>query len=192
MRKFAVAALWVAALAGAPAAAQTTTPLTYNVERTIGSGSVQGSITTDGTLGVLSRENIVDWTFALAFGSGSGPVTIRKANAGIALVGGTALVADLHSIVFDFSATNPASFFGFYNSEGSTSDVGWDSQEGRESVFRGDFGAFDTALRQGTVVIASRSPNSHAVPEPTSLALIGVAFLGLVASRWRARSQLRA
>ena len=37
-------------------------PITYNVNHTIGTGSIVGSIETDGTLGVLSTTNILDWT----------------------------------------------------------------------------------------------------------------------------------
>ena len=33
-------------------------PLNYNVDRIIGTGSVSGSITTDGTFGVLSTGNV--------------------------------------------------------------------------------------------------------------------------------------
>ena len=41
--------------------------ITYNVNLTFGSaGSMVGTITTDGTLGVLTTSNIVSWNLTLA------------------------------------------------------------------------------------------------------------------------------
>ena len=40
-------------------------PITYNVARTIGVGSVTGFIETDGSLGVLSAADFVDWSLLL-------------------------------------------------------------------------------------------------------------------------------
>ena len=41
--------------------------ITYNVNLTFGSaGSMVGTITTDGTIGVLSTSNIVSWNLTLA------------------------------------------------------------------------------------------------------------------------------
>ena len=38
----------------------------YLVDRTIGAGSVKGFIETDGTLGVLTEANVIDWSLVLA------------------------------------------------------------------------------------------------------------------------------
>ena len=47
-----------------PMAAQAA-PLTYNVNRTIGAGTVIGTITTDGTFGSLTNANINAWSLTL-------------------------------------------------------------------------------------------------------------------------------
>jgi hypothetical protein len=41
----------------------------YNVGQTVGSGTVTGSITTDGTIGVLSSNNILDWNLVVNDGT---------------------------------------------------------------------------------------------------------------------------
>ena len=39
--------------------------IVYNLNRTIGAGTVTGFIETDGTIGVLSTANITDWILTL-------------------------------------------------------------------------------------------------------------------------------
>src|ERR1019366_3589762 len=43
--------------------------ITYDVNRTIGAGSVIGFVETDGTIGVLSASNILDWNLVLNEGT---------------------------------------------------------------------------------------------------------------------------
>ena len=43
-------------------------PITYNVNQTIGAGSVVGTVETDGTLGVLGTANFIAWNLALKRG----------------------------------------------------------------------------------------------------------------------------
>ena len=43
----------------------TASPITYSVNRTIGTGSVTGTIQTDGTIGALTAANITDWNLTL-------------------------------------------------------------------------------------------------------------------------------
>src|SRR5947209_908359 len=45
------------------------TPITYTFNQTFGSGSVTGSLTTDGTLGVLNAADLLDWTLTLNDGT---------------------------------------------------------------------------------------------------------------------------
>ena len=40
-------------------------PITYNVDQTVGTGSVTGTITTDGTSGILTAANISDWNLVI-------------------------------------------------------------------------------------------------------------------------------
>jgi hypothetical protein len=68
------------------------------------SDTIIGSITTDGTLGVLQQSNILDWNFQLndnyrpAF-----DVTLTPANSGIYVFTGTGLSASPTALSFDFS-----------------------------------------------------------------------------------------
>lgn len=43
-------------------------PITYEINRTVGTGSVIGTITTDGTLDNLNESNITGWNFVLDSG----------------------------------------------------------------------------------------------------------------------------
>ena len=40
--------------------------ITYNVNRTIGAGTVTGFVETDGTIGILATGNITDWVLTLS------------------------------------------------------------------------------------------------------------------------------
>jgi hypothetical protein len=47
------------------------TAITYPVNRTVGAGSVAGTIETDGTIGALLTSNIVDWNLVISDGTDS-------------------------------------------------------------------------------------------------------------------------
>ncbi len=53
--------------------------ITYNVNLTIGSGSATGDIVTDGTIGFLTKDDIVDWNLLLNTGTTSFDVTNQMA-----------------------------------------------------------------------------------------------------------------
>ena len=55
-------------------------PITYQVSRSILTGSVVGSITTDGTIGTLTTANIVNWSLTL--NDGSTPFTLLGPTSG--------------------------------------------------------------------------------------------------------------
>lgn len=54
----------------------------YHVERTVGAGSVTGTIETDGTIGALTPANIISWSFVTDDGSDPEPITISSAGVG--------------------------------------------------------------------------------------------------------------
>ncbi len=98
IRKTILLSVVLAALAGSANA------ITYNVSRTIGGGSVTGTIETDGKLGILSESNIVDWTLTLSSPNlRLGPTeVIRKSDPGSTTqVYGPALVATATQLTFD-------------------------------------------------------------------------------------------
>ena len=78
---------------------------TYIATRTVGDGTIDLSITTDGTIGVLRDENILDWTFVLnkggltdtAYGPAGG-----AANS-VFTISGSGFSATATDLTFDFS-----------------------------------------------------------------------------------------
>jgi hypothetical protein len=81
---------------------------TYNVNATGGSATIVGTITTDGTLGVLSIGNLTDWNLVIDFGGGfiaplTGPLSGN--NSGVVLTG--ILSATSRQLLFDFGNTDP-------------------------------------------------------------------------------------
>src|SRR5271157_1463107 len=82
-------------------------PITYNVSRTIGIGSVTGFIETDGTIGGLTSANIVDWTLLLndgiftftLFGPSSG-------NNSVVFTQGADVSASATQLLFNFGGSD--------------------------------------------------------------------------------------
>lgn len=181
--------------------------ITYNVNRTIGGGSVSGFIVTNGALGTLSDANLVDWQLTVSAPNlQGGPNSfIQMSNPGNNFLGvsisGTAVSATASDLYFNFGVGND-SFLVFYslnnaataisywcltagpiscNGETPPSEnIGFDAngQSNAASEFRG---------QAGNVSIASVS----AVPEPETYAMM-LAGLGLLGFAARRRKQAAA
>jgi hypothetical protein len=153
---------------------------TYVSDHAVGSGSVQLSITTDDTLGVLSEDNILDWTISMTnlgttftlFGPTSGDNSRIE-------IDGNAFKATATDLTFDFSQANALVLFQstglgreLYCLQGNNC---FDNRGGAEFVspVAGFTGAARVA-RVGEQVVAA-----VAVPEPATWGLMLVGFAGL-------------
>src|SRR6516164_9508391 len=87
------------------------TPITYNVNRIIGAGSVTGFIETDGVMGVLSAADFVDWNLLLYDGTSmydlTGPLS---GNNSVVFVQGADTEAFNTYLLFNFSGIDNGIF----------------------------------------------------------------------------------
>jgi len=161
-----------------------TSPITYTVNRTIGTGSVTGFIETDGTLAVLSPSNIVNWSLTL-FAPTSSPTTYDlfgplSGNNSSVYISGSDTTASSTQLLFNFSGTD----FGYLLFQ-----YGVGIHDGNHYYCAATFSGIclqgetvspqyytngQNAGRSGSVVIGT------AFPEPSSLALLGSGVLAAV------------
>lgn len=150
----------------------------YSVNRTVGDGSVVGTITTDGSVGVLGTANIVDWS-----------LTLTDANSSFVLNGSTNSAVGISGSAFSATATDLLFNFGlgsgyvlFQNPSLGSSQNFWCIDNGGcinafvpgEFVVAGTYPDGTGEFRQGIQVIAST--RTTVVPEPATLLLLGTTF----------------
>ncbi len=168
-RQVLAGSLAAALMAGAASAAD----ITYAVNRTVGAGSVVGTITTDGTLGVLGAGNILGFDLVL-----SGPgATYNLVGPSNVYVSGADLTATAHDLSFDFSGVDGGLFLlqngpedghTYYCDAASSGDCL--AGESDVPVFYSDASS-QNAPRSGEQVIGVAG-----VPEPGSWALMLLGF----------------
>lgn len=150
--------------------------ITYQVDRTIGLGSVVGTITTDGALGVLAGSDITAFNLHL---NGLGvSLDISNPSAGAYIVGSD-VTATAQNLLFNFSGTDAGILLFQVNLSSGHNYYCLNTNSGTcllsESVvpeYYTDPSA-QFAVQTGNQVIGT------AVPEPGTLA-IGIAGLGLL------------
>lgn len=180
-RRFALAAAFIVSLAFLSLGASTSNAsIVYNIDRTIGSGTVTGFIETDETIGVLGAANIIDWAFTLSAPNlQNGPtVLIAASNAGATIFeAGDSLVASVTELSFNF-LPNQSSRFTFFENSSSYNLNSCFSLSVNECIQR-DATTPNTdaqgVLNSGPVVIGTT-----AVPVPAAMWLFGSALMGLV------------
>ncbi|MEI9812135.1 MAG: PEP-CTERM sorting domain-containing protein [Acidobacteriota bacterium] len=185
--------LFLAALVAVVATTSSAASLIYTGTRTIGTGSVSLSITTDGTIGVLSDSNVLDWNIAMLEGSDSfslfGPLSGN--NSGLS-ISGAALSATATDLSFDFSAGSGYALFQAPNiNSGQTfycvQVLGCFDfvQPGEAMDPRMNF-SFTSTPQSGSVILASTGGESG-VPEPATWSTLaaGLAFLAVRRARNR-------
>lgn len=79
--------------------------ITYNVDETVGSGSVVGQIVTNGATGVLSQADIVSWNLTLNGVGASTALTSTGGQSGLQVVGSD-LTASGKNLLFNYSGTD--------------------------------------------------------------------------------------
>ncbi len=155
-------------------------PIVYNVNRTVGAGSMTGTIETDGSTGLLATANVVAWNLQLN-GIGSS-FNLTQSNS-TDLVSGSDLSATANDLLFNFSASDNGYFLIQANSPGLFSgEHYYCDAPSLGGCFAGETvspaSVFDTsqtyvfAPRSGVEVIGTAGGTS--VPEPATLALVGL------------------
>ncbi len=178
------------------------TSITYAVNEAAGTGSVVGSITTDGVIGDLVQTDIVGWNLVVDDGSGlSGDIftlLVSNSHDGVAA---NDLSATATSLLFNFSGTD-GGYFSFFGDNGVPGDVCFSSGSvscvknpetaGVAILNTGNshgapFGYFASTSLSGTDVIATTS--GDAAPEPATFALVvvGIGLFLIRGGRWSAK-----
>ena len=153
----------------------------FDINRTIGPGSVVGTMTTDGTIGVLSAANFTAWNLTLYDGTDS--IVLSQANSRIR-IGGDGLSATASDLLFDFGTAGPLRLFIVQGPGDQNGDPVWcvfgafacwnggiTSGEGVAARNINTGGAIISAGRgAGKTTIGTAAP--VAVPEPGTLALL--------------------
>ncbi|MEM6635665.1 MAG: VPLPA-CTERM sorting domain-containing protein [Pseudomonadota bacterium] len=179
--------------------AQSGQAATYTIVSGLTSGTVTGTIETDGTLGVLSTANIVDWNITV---DGTGGVFNLLGDGSVGdnsdvLVTGTTLEATATLLTFDFSSGGVALFQSptTASSENfacfAASTCG-EFSDAITSLAGTDFpGDIDVFPQVGVVTIATAdappADDPNVIPVPASLPLLAGGLLGLGAIARRRR-----
>ena len=191
----AVAVIGWGAILVAPTAANAS--IVYDVNRTIGAGTVIGFIETDGGLGALSVANITNWELTLTAPNlfGGSPDVIDFATQANLQILGTPVVATSTQLFFDFAIgqrliLQGSSPFNFWILDtGNATGAGPGEHIGFNTA--GTTSAQTVTGQTGSVVIATvTSVPLSSVPLPPSLALYASALtgLGFMARRRRKRA----
>ena len=159
----------------------------YTGSNSFGSTSVDLSITTDGTIGVLARSNVLDWSFTL---SNDGLTETHTAPAGggdfdFTYLSGNAFKASATELFFDYTAIGHLQWDNFAHVGGASgicfstldAELSCSGNMPTEAVLIS--GTYSQTSRQGVLLLGT----ANNVPEPLSLALVSLGLFGVATTR---------
>lgn len=166
------------------------TPITYDVNQTIGLGSVTGTITTDGTTGVLGAGNITSWNLELN-GVGAS-LNLTNLNSGVFL-NGTDVTATAADLFFNFGAPDDG-YLLFEVLFAAGSQYYCDAATQQNFVCAHGASVVPQTIFDPSAQFVPQTGNQiigvagSTVPEPATLLLLGLGLAGLGVARRRSAS----
>jgi hypothetical protein len=174
---------------------------------------VSGSITTDGTTGVLTAANITSWTYSQTDSTFLGTASGTGAGVGVTLTG-DALTANATQLLFNFGETANPSLFelsgNFGGPSGDTDILEFCDANGNQCkdqngftsssrlalvLIAGGLGSTSFGIDEstaGNAVIATASVTETPTPLPAALPLFATGIGGLGLLGWRRKRKARA
>lgn len=160
--------------------------ITYNVNRTIGAGTVTGTITTDGATGVLATGDIVTWNLTLFDGTLTFSLTGPAVANSVVQVAGSDLTATASTLSFNFSGGDGGYLLfqdGLFSGQHYYCDQATPSGPCYvgESVVPGAYndGSHQVVAQPDSPIIGTTGTLRTVTPEPTAEILIPSMLLGV-------------
>ena len=177
---------------------------TYYVDDATVAGTVIGTITTDGHVGVLGAADITGWNLRITDTAQSLSTVLNSNNSSIAYSQfGTALSATPTSLTFNYSSTAALNtILNFHETTGGGDYVEWASYNGIPGYPIGGYlfiglstsdSSYQSAslIRYGSETLATRGPLAVTpLPATWTMMLIGLAGFGVFACRRKNTTEL--